>query len=168
MSESDVKITTNVDETLTGRERSLKNLEKRTPFTKDNQPANRGRKKQLKTVLREANIADSKVQALVGQRLVEAMALGSKEEAVEYLESMRDEDGGYGIFGIVFEVAVDAIKRDGLSAIVQIMRLLFGDKLVTDMNISADINGITINVKDFTKKTDAVEGEVVSDSNNSK
>lgn len=133
----------------TKREIAIENLKKGKPFTSEYQPAKNGRKKEVKTILKEFqyDVSDEVVQRIASVML-SALACKSTADAKKKLEEAEEQEPE---FGWVFEQTIVAIKKDGLRAILDVLEWIFGKR--TNINVTG---GLGVEVKplvDLTKRT---------------
>lgn len=132
----------------TKREVAIENLKKGTPFTSEYQPEKNGRKKEVKTILREFrhDVSDEVVERIASVML-SALACKSTKDAQERLKEAEEKEPEY---GWIFEQTILAIKKDGLKAIIEVLEWVFGKK--TNLNVSG---GLGVEMKpliDLTKR----------------
>lgn len=120
----------------TKREIAIENLKKGTPFTSEYQPKKNGRKKEVKTILREFrhDVSDEVVERIASVML-SALACKSTKDAQARLKEAEEKEPEY---GWVFEQTILAIKKDGLKAIIEVLEWVFGKK--TNINVSGGMD----------------------------
>lgn len=101
-------------------------------FSSENQPKNNGRKKEVKTILREFrhDVSDEVVERIASVML-SALACKSTKDAQARLKEAEEKEPEY---GWIFEQTILAIKKDGLKAIIEVLEWVFGKK--TNINVS--------------------------------
>ena len=117
-------------------------------FSSENQPKNNGRKKEVKTILREFrhDVSDEVVERIASVML-SALACKSTKDAQARLKEAEEKEPEY---GWIFEQTILAIKKDGLKAIIEVLEWVFGKK--TNLNVSG---GLGVEMKpliDLTKR----------------
>ena len=132
----------------TKREIAIENLKKGTPFTSEYQPKNNGRKKEVKTILREFrhDVSDEVVERIASVMLA-ALACRSTRDAQARLKEAEEKEPEY---GWIFEQTILDVKKRGMLAILDVLEWIFGKK--TNLNVSG---GLGVEVKplvDLTKR----------------
>lgn len=116
-------------------------------FSSENQPKKNGRKKEVKTILREFrhDVSDEVVERIASVML-SALACKSTKDAQARLKEAEEEEPEY---GWIFEQTILAIKKDGLKAIIEVLEWVFGKK--TNVNVSG---GMGLEVKPLVDMTE--------------
>ena len=106
-------------------------------FSSENQPKNNGRKKEVKTILREFrhDVSDEVVERIASVML-SALACKSTKDAQKRLKEAEEKEPEY---GWIFEQTILAIKKDGLKAIIEVLEWVFGKKTNVSMNGSLGV-----------------------------
>ena len=132
----------------TKREIAIENLKKGTPFTSEYQPKNNGRKKEVKTILREFrhDVSDEVVERIASVML-SALACKSTKDAQARLKEAEEKEPEY---GWVFEQTILAIKKDGLKAIIEVLEWVFGKK--TNVSMTGSLGVEVKPLVDLTKR----------------
>lgn len=118
-------------------------------FSSENQPKKNGRKKEVKTILREFrhDVSDEVVERIASVMLA-ALACKSTKDAQARLKEAEEKEPEY---GWIFEQTILAIKKDGLKPIIEVLEWVFGKK--TNVNVSG---GMGMEIKpliDLTERT---------------
>lgn len=139
---------TNGKPTVNGRFTSDYQPAKANRFSSQNQPSNSGRKKEVRTILKEFrhDVSDEVVERIAGVML-SALACKSTKDAQERLREAEEEEPEY---GWVFEQTILAIKKDGLKAIIEILEWVFGKR--TNINVSGGLGVEYKPLVDLTKR----------------
>ena len=99
-------------------------------FSSENQPKNR-RKKELKTVLKELGREISpEVEAKIYETMLAAICCKSDQDAQERLRRAEMEQPE---FGWIYQRVILAVKKEGLSAILDVLDRIFGKKSHIDL-----------------------------------
>ena len=107
-------------------------------FSSKNQPKTNGRKKKLATVLKNLGREVSpEVEARIYEVMLEAICCKSDADAQERLKKAEEEQPE---FGWIYQRVILAVKKEGLSAILEVLDRIFGKKSRIDLTS----NGQTI------------------------
>lgn len=107
-------------------------------FSSENQPKKNGRKKKLATVLKELGREVSPdVEARIYEVMLEAICCKSDADAQERLKKAEKDQPEY---GWIYQRVILAVKKEGLSAILEVLDRIFGKKSRVDLTS----NGQTI------------------------
>lgn len=122
------KITTNFAEKT---QKSAKKMPKGVKFSKTNQPAKRGRKKKVATVLKELGREVSpEVEARIYEVMLDAISCRSDADAMKKLTEAEMAQPEY---GWLYQRVLLAVKNDGLDAILEVLDRIFGKKSRVDL-----------------------------------
>ena len=132
----------------TKREIAIENLKKGTPFTSEYQPKNNGRKKEVKTILREFrhDVSDEVVERIASVML-SALACRSTRDAQARLKEAEEKEPEY---GWIFEQTILDVKKRGMLAILDVLEWIFGKK--TNLNVSGGLGVEMKPLVDLTKR----------------
>ena len=132
----------------TKREIAIENLKKGTPFTSEYQPKNNGRKKEVKTILREFrhDVSDEVVERIASVMLA-ALACRSTRDAQARLKEAEEKEPEY---GWIFEQTILDVKKRGMLAILDVLEWIFGKK--TNLNVSGGLGVEMKPLVDLTKR----------------
>ena len=109
-----------------------KNVQKTTKsvpgvrFSSTNQPANNGRKKLIKTRLKELGREVSpEIETRIYEVMLEALCCNSSVDATIRLRKAEKDQPE---FGWIYQETIKAIQKNGLEAILSILERIFGKK----------------------------------------
>ena len=117
-------------------------------FSSENQPKSNGRKKEVKTILREFrhDVSDEVVERIASVML-SALACKSPKDAEERLKEAEEKEPEY---GWIFAQTILAIKKDGLKAIIEVLEWVFGKK--TNVSMTGSLGVVMKPLVDLTKR----------------
>ncbi len=127
--------------------KSLKNLDKGVRFSARNQPANNGRKKKLSNMVKSI---PEDAQTKIYETLYAAIRQPNREAAQLIIEEGQDELGEY---GLILQIAArNLIGKNDMATLNDILDRIFGKpKQQGEFNLNGKIDGIVVNVRDFSK-----------------
>ena len=117
-------------------------------FSSENQPKNNGRKKEVKTILREFrhDVSDEVVERIASVML-SALACRSTRDAQARLKEAEEKEPEY---GWIFEQTILDVKKRGMLAILDVLEWIFGKK--TNLNVSGGLGVEMKPLVDLTKR----------------
>lgn len=119
-------------------EEKTRKMPKGVRFSSKNQPATKGRKKKLATVLKNLGREVSpEVEAKIYEVMLDAICCKSEKDAFERLKKAEEDQPE---FGWIYQKVIWAVKKEGLSAILEVLDRIFGKKSRVDLTS----NGQTI------------------------
>lgn len=122
--------------------------EKANRFTSENQPKNPGRKKEIKTVLKDLGREVSpEVEAKIYEVMLEALCCKSSADAANRLRKAEEDQPE---FGFIYQKTIEAIQEDGLDAILSVLERIFGKK--TNLSITGGLGVEMKPLVDLTKR----------------
>ena len=101
-------------------------------FSSTNQPKKNGRKKEVKTILREfRHEVSEEVVARIASVMLAAVACKSTKEAQAMLKKAEEKEPEY---GWVYQETIRAIQKDGLRAVLDVLEWIFGKRTVLSID----------------------------------
>lgn len=117
-------------------------------FSSTNQPKKNGRRKEVRTILREfQHEVSEEVVARIASVMVAALACRSAKEAQEMLKKAEEKEPEY---GWIYQETIRAIQKDGLRSILDVLEWIFGKKTI--LNVSGDLGVQVTPLVDLTQR----------------
>lgn len=133
--------------------------EKANRFTSENQPKNPGRKKEMKTILKQLGREVSpEVEARIYEVMLEAVCCKSSADATIRLRRAEEEQPD---FGWIYQETIRAIQKDGLDAILSVLERIFGKK--TNLSITGSMGVEMKPLIDLTKRKKNGDNNITSE-----